>query len=569
MQDRHRPDRYSPPRRLAGAWFVVWAVAGLGGLQACSSRPAQDAAEVFDVVVYGGTSAGVAAAVQAARMGSTVALVSPDEHLGGLSSGGLGWTDTGNKAVIGGLAREFYHRIWLHYERPEAWKWQSREEYGNRGQGTLAIDGDRRTMWIFEPHVAERVFEDFVSEAGIELRRNSPLQRDGGVTVADTRIVSLSTLDGSVFRGDSFIDASYEGDLLAAAGASYRVGRESSQEHGETWAGVQKGARHHRHHFPPGVDPYIVPGDPSSGLLPRISPDPPGEAGQGDQRIQAYCYRMCLTKVPANRIPFSKPPGYDASQYELLLRVFATGWRETFQKFDPVPNAKTDTNNHGPFSTDNIGRNYRYPDGSYEVRAAIIDEHKGYQEGLMYFLANDPRVPKDVRDEFSQWGLAADEFAATGHWPHQLYVREARRLDGEYLMTEQDCLALRETPNSVGMGSYAMDSHHVQRYVTDDGHVQNEGDIGVKPSKPYRISYGALTPQREELTNLLVPVCVAATHIAYGSIRMEPVFMILGQSAGTAAVLAASGGLAVQELDYEVLRDRLLEDGQVLELTSD
>ena len=568
MRSGHRSAR-RPPRRAAGAWLAVWAAAGIAGPPGCSSRSAQDAAQVFDVVVYGGTSAGVAAAVQAARMGSTVALISPDEHLGGLSSGGLGWTDTGNKAVIGGLAREFYHRIWLHYQRPEAWRWQSREEYGNRGQGTPAIDGDRRTMWIFEPHVAERVFEDFVSEEGVELRRGSPLQRDGGVTVADRRIVSLSTLDGATFRGGSFIDASYEGDLLAAAGASYRVGRESGEEHGETWAGVQKDARHHRHHFPPGVDPYIIPGDPASGLLPRISPDPPGDHGQGDRRIQAYCYRMCLTKVPANRIPFSQPAGYDASQYELLLRVFATGWRETFQKFDPVPNAKTDTNNHGPFSTDNIGRNYRYPEGSYEVRAAIIAEHQNYQQGLMYFLANDPRVPKDVRDEFAQWGLAADEFAATGHWPHQLYVREARRLAGEYLMTERDCLALRETPNSVGMGSYAMDSHHVQRYVTEDGHVQNEGDIGVKPAKPYRISYGALTPRREELTNLLVPVCVAATHIAYGSIRMEPVFMILGQSAGTAAVLAANRGIAVQKLEYEVLRNQLLEDGQVLHFPGD
>ena len=551
---------------VASLLAVVCATATAAG---CAGRQGSSTSESYDVVVYGGTSAGVAAAVQVARMGRSVVLVSPAKHLGGLSSGGLGWTDTGDKSVIGGLAREFYHRIWRHYERDEAWKWQAREDYGNRGQGTAALDGERRTMWIFEPHVAEGVFEDLVNEHGIEVHRGDPLDRENGVVVLDGRIVRVSGLSGATYSGSAFIDASYEGDLMAAAGATYRVGREGTAEFGEQWAGVQKGARHHRHFFPPGVDPYLVPGDPASGLLPRISAEPPGEDGEGDGRIQAYCFRMCLTNVPANRIPFPKPPDYDARQYELLLRIFATGWRETFRKFDPIPNGKTDTNNHGPFSTDNIGMNYDYPDGSYERREEIFTEHRSYQQGLMYFLANDPRVPKDVRDEFAKWGLAADEFTDSSNWPHQLYVREARRLVGEFVMTEHECLARREVPQPVGMGSYAMDSHNVQRYVTEKGQVQNEGDIGVKPAAPYGIAYGALVPRRGELTNLLVPVCVSSTHIAYGSIRMEPVFLILGQSAATAAVLAIERGIAVQDLDYDTLRARLLADGQILEIPGD
>ncbi len=501
-------------------------------------------------------------------MGQSVVLVTPERHLGGLSSGGLGWTDTGNKAVIGGLAREFYHRIWKHYESPEAWRWQDRDDYGNRGQGTAAVDGAQRTMWIFEPHVAEEVFEDFVAEYDIDVRRNEWLDRENGVIVEDGRIRSITTVDGSTFVGSVFIDASYEGDLMAAAGVSYRVGREGTEEFGEEWAGVQRDARHHGHFFPDGVAAHVVPGDPSSGLLPRISPDPPGENGQSDHRIQAYCFRMCLTQVPENRVPFAKPANYDPRQYELLLRVLDTGWRETFRKFDPIPNAKTDTNNHGPFSTDNIGMNYSYPEGSYEVRDRIIREHVNYQKGLLYFLANDSRVPADVREEFAQWGLARDEFVDNGNWPHQIYVREARRLDGEFVMTEHECLAKRNVPDPVGMGSYAMDSHNVQRYVTDKGHVQNEGDIGVKPLRPYGIAYGALTPKRAEVTNLLVPVCVSSSHIAYGSIRMEPVFMILGQSAATAAVLAIRHGIPVQDINYEELRAQLTTDGQILELAS-
>ena len=283
-----------------------------------------------------------------------------------------------------------------------------------------------------------------------------------------------------------FIDATYEGDLMAAAGVAYHVGREASSVYGEEWNGIQVGTLHHAHWFKGSIDPYRVPGDRASGLLPRISADPPGQKGDGDKRIQAYCFRMCLSCSPENRLPFPKPADYDARQYELLLRVFATGWRETFHKFDPIPNCKTDTNNHGPFSTDNIGYNYDYPEGSYARRREIIAEHESYQKGLMYFLANDPRVPADVHAEMSRWGLPKDEFLDNGHWPHQLYIREARRMIGRFVMTENELLKRRPTPESIGMGSYTMDSHNVQRYVTPEGYVQNEGDIGCGHQGPLR-----------------------------------------------------------------------------------
>lgn len=521
-----------------------------------------------DVVVYGGTSGGVIAAVQAKKMGHSVVIVCPDKHLGGLSSGGLGWTDTGNKAVIGGLAREFYHRVWKHYQNDDAWKWQKRSEYGNKGQGSAAIDGKQRTMWIFEPHVAEQVFEDFVTELQIPVRRNEWLDRESGVSKSDNRIRSIRMLSGLTVTGRFFIDATYEGDLLAAAGVDFHVGRESRDQYGEEWNGVQTGVLHHGHHFgvlKTKISPYKVPGDPASELLPRVSPDPPGEFGAADHRVQAYCFRMCLTNDEFNKVPFPKPEGYDPSQYELLTRILNAGWREGFRKFDPIPNHKTDTNNHGPFSTDNIGFNYDYPEASYERRQEIIHEHEVYQQGLMYFLANDPQVPEDVRTKFADWGLAADEFTDNGNWPHQIYVREARRMVGTYVMTENELLKKRPTPRSIGMGSYTMDSHNVQRYVTPEGYVQNEGDIGVSTRGPYEIAFGSVLPKKSQCENLVVPVAVSSSHIAFGSIRMEPVFMILGQSSATAVSMAIEEGIAVQDVDYDELRERLLKDGQVLE----
>ena len=526
-----------------------------------STAHAQD----HDIVIYGGTASAVISAVQAKKMGKSVIVVSPDRHLGGLASGGLGFTDTGNKAVIGGLSRDFYHRVWLHYDKPEAWVQQKKSEYGNQGQGTPAMDGENRTMWIFEPHVAERVFEDFVKENGITVVRDEWLDRAKGVKKEGDRITSITTLSGRTYGGKMFIDATYEGDLMAAAGVDYHVGREAQSVYDEKWNGVQTGVLHHGHHFGKmNISPYVVPGDPKSGVLPHVSTEPPGEYGAGDRKVQAYCFRMCLTNDPSNRIPFPKPAGYDAKEYELLLRVFDKGWRETFNKFDPIPNHKTDTNNHGPFSTDMIGKNWDYPEASYERRREIIADHERYQKGWLYFIANDPRVPKDVQQEMQTWGLPKDEFTDNGNWSHQLYIREARRMTGSYVMTENELLKKRPTPDSVGMGSYGIDSHNIQRYITPEGFVQNEGDIGSSTKGPYEIAYGSLVPKKGQGANLLVPVACSASHIAYGSIRMEPVFMILGQSAATAAAFAIDDKLAVQDVPYAKLRERLLKDGQVL-----
>jgi hypothetical protein len=354
---------------------------------------------------------------------------------------------------------------------------------------------------------------------------------------------------------------------MAAAGVSYHVGREANRVYGEEHNGVQTGVLHHRHHFgvlAEKVSPYVVPGDPKSGVVARVSAAHPGNFGEGDTKVQAYCYRMCLTDLPENRIPFAQPVGYDPKQYEVLARVYAASWKETFGKFDPIPNHKTDTNNHGPFSTDNIGMNYDYPEASYERRREILQEHQTYQKGWLYFITSDSRVPADVRAAMSKWGLPKDEFKDNGGWPHQIYVREARRMIGAYVMTENELRKKQPTPESVGMGSYTIDSHNIQRYITLEGYVQNEGDIGVSTGGPYEIAFGSLVPKRGQADNLLVPVCVSSSHIAFGSIRMEPVFMILGQSAATAAAMAIDAGSAVQDVPYAKLKARLLQDGQIL-----
>ena len=551
----------NPKSTVFAQYFILFAILSFA-VGACKST--DSGAIEADVIVYGGTSSAVIAAVEVAQSGKSVIVVSPDKHLGGLTSGGLGYTDTGNKSTIGGLSREFYHRVWLHYNDASAWVWQKHSEYGNRGQGTVAMDGENRTMWIFEPHVAEQVFEDFVAENNLSVYRDEWLDRENGVTMEAGKIVSFKTLSGKTFAGKVFIDATYEGDLMAEAGVSYHVGRESMATYGEQWNGVQTGVLHHQHWFKAKISPYKIPDDPSSGVLPRISTEDPGEYGAGDDKIQAYCFRTCMTNHDANRVPFPKPENYDPSQYELLVRMFDTGRKDWFRKFDAIPNWKTDTNNHGPFSSDNIGMNYDYPEGSYERRREIIQEHQDYQMGLLWFVANDPRVPEDIRTEMATWGLAKDEFTDNGNWPHQIYVREARRMMGEYVTTENDVLGKREVPRPVGMGSYAMDSHNVQRYITPEGYVQNEGDIGVHPDAPYSISYGSLIPKKEECTNLLVPVCVSSSHIAFGSIRMEPVFMILGQSAAVAATLAIDNKQAVQDVDYAQLKQELENRKQIL-----
>jgi len=530
----------------------------LGLLAGCSDP--KDNRPIHDLVIYGNNSAGVMAGIQARRDGLDVIVTGPDKHLGGLTAGGLSWTDSGNKDAVGGISREFYRRVQAHYDQPETWKYQRPEDYSR-------YDPENDAMWVFEPHIAETVFEEMVAEAGLEIHREKRLDRGKGVTVKRNRITEIRMLDGTAYRSRIYIDATYEGDLMAAAGVSYAVGREANSRYGETLNGVQtRNAVFHQFEYD--VSPYVVPDDPASGLLPRIHHEDLGEEGSGDKKVQAYNFRMCLTTAEENRVPFPKPEGYDPAQYELLGRYLDRGWRGISDKFDPAPNAKTDTNNYGAFSTDNIGMNYDYPEAGYERREEIVREHERYQKGLMWYLANDPRVPEDVREQIGQWGLARDEFRDNDHWPHQIYVREARRMVSDFVMTEMHLRGKKPTGKSIGMGSYNMDSHHVQRYVDARGYARNEGDVQVNPGGPYLISYDAIIPRRKEIANLLVPVCLSSSHIAYGSIRMEPVFMILGQSAAAAARIAVRRDIPVQDVGYDALRQELLRLGQVLELKS-
>ena len=524
-------------------------------------------AETHDLVVYGSSPAALTAAISAQRLGKSVVIVCPETRIGGLTTGGLGQTDIGNKQAFGGLARQFYRDVAAHYRAPDSWKWQKRADYLPDGQ-CAGTHGDE-SMWTFEPSAALRILERWEKEYGLKIVRGEYLDRaKGGVSVADGRIVSFRTLSGRVFRGKMFVDATYEGDLLAAAGVSYAVGRESNATYGETLSGTQvANARHHN--FVDGVDPYVVKGDKASGLLPGFEAGAIEADGTGDRRVQAYCFRMCLTDVPENRIPFAKPDGYDERDYELLFRNYEAGEQTRVPPWinSKMPNRKTDTNNCRGFSTDFIGQNWNWPEADYATRAEILKAHLRYQRGLMWTLANHPRVPEAVRREVARWGTCRDEFAdgLGDGWQSQLYVREARRLVGDYVMTEANCRKERVAGRPVAMAAYQMDSHHVRRYVTANGWVKNEGDVEVPVGKgPFGIDYGAIVPKRGECANLLVPVCLSASHMAFGSIRMEPVFFALGQAAGTAAAQAIEAGCAVQDLPYGPLRARLLADGQVL-----
>lgn len=525
--------------------------------------------ECFDVLIYGGSSAGVAAAVQAKRMGHSAAIVCPDVHLGGLSSAGLGATDSGDRTVIGGISREFYHRLWLHYQKPESWNWQAIPNLGMPGQGGRGFDNESQTAWVFEPHAAETIFEEFVKENQIPVFRGRYLDRmkSDCVTKDGTKITAIRMKNGEVFRAKTFIDATYEGDLMAAADVSWTLGRESNETYGETLNGIQVNHAY-SHQFVPYVDPYVVPGKPESGLLPYVNANAGGEDGAADKKIQAYCYRLCMTRVPENRVPFAKPANYDPLNYELFVRSVNAGQR-FLMIISAMPNAKTDTNNGGPFSHDFIGQNYDYVEADDAQREAICLAHENWQLGLMWTLQHDPRIPEDVQKGYADWGLAKDEFQDTRHFGHKIYVREGRRMVSDYVHTELHCCRILPSPRPIGFGSYQMDSHHCQRHVKvlEDGKAvaMNEGDIQVSPGGAYPIDFGTIIPKKAECTNLLVPVCVSSSHIAYGSIRMEPVFMILGQSAATAACMAIDGATAVQDVDYAKLFERLKADGQVVE----
>lgn len=538
--------------------LIILTVVSLAGFPTVAARATE--AE-YDVVVYGGTSAGVTAAVQAARMGRSVLVIEPGKHLGGMTSGGLGATDIGNKRAISGIAREFYERIHRHYADDASWKYEKRAEFQGTGH-----DRKEDAAWTFEPHVAEKIFNDLLRETKIPTVFGQRLDLAQGVQKERTRVVTIRMESGQRYRGKVFIDATYEGDLMAKAGVAYDVGRESNKTYGETLNGVQVGHATH-HQFVKKVDPYLRPGDPSSGLLPRVHPGSPGNDGDRDRRVQAYNFRLCATDRPDNRRPWPKPKNYDEREYELLLRNFEAG--DLRLPWHPVllPNRKTDSNNNFAFSTDDIGSNYAYPEGDYATREKIWNEHVAYHQGLLWTLANHPRVPEPVRRHFQTWGLARDEFVDNDNWPYQLYVREARRMVGDYVMTEHNCRGLRVAEEPVGLAAYTMDSHHTQRYVSTDGFVRNEGDVQVGGFPPYPIAYRALVPRASECSNLLVPVCLSASHISYGSIRMEPVFMVLGQSAATAAALAITDNVAVQNVNYQRLRERLLRDKQVVAWT--
>jgi ribulose 1,5-bisphosphate synthetase/thiazole synthase len=516
-----------------------------------------------DICVYGGNSAGVIGAVQAARMGKSVLLISLVKHLGGLTSNGLGFTDMGDNRILGGLTREYFHRIWLYYQQDSAWKFQRREQFANKGQHGPGLDDQLQIATVFEPHVAENIFGQLITENKIPVI-TARLDRKNGVTKNDTAITQIHLEDGRIISAKVFIDATYEGDLMAAAGISYTIGREANSQYDETLNGIQA-EKSVKNQLPRGIDPYTVKGEPGSGLLPGINASNGGPDGSADHKIQAYCYRMCLTNKPENRITIDKPANYKETDYELLFRAIEAGQDNHFFKLSALPNEKTDSNNDSGISTDYIGMNYDYPEADYAKRDQIAEAHKNWQLGLIWTLQNSPRIPEKIRNAHKTWGLPKDEFADTGHWPAELYIREARRMITGFVISEP-VLRKTTTTQSIAMGAYAMDSHNTQRHIDANGQVRNEGDVQKTVGKPYQIDYRAITPKTSECRNLLVPVCLSATHIAYGSIRMEPVFMALGQSAATAAVLSIDTAVGVQDLDYQKLKQRLKQDRQIIEI---
>ena len=509
-------------------------------LRAQSSAAAESPAQVFDVVVYGGTAGGVIAAVSAARMGLSVALVEPSHHLGGMVTGGLSATDRGSRIVIGGYALEFYQRIGSKYGMP--------------------------LWWYPEPKVAEEALNDMLTDAKtVRVFLGQRLRERRGVVKNGTVIKEIVTEKGHRLRGKIFLDSSYEGDLMAQAGVTYTIGREGQSRYGESLAGVRPRDKNHQ------FDVRVASRDQSGRLLPEISPRARGEIGSGDARVQAYNFRLILTNNKKNQIPFIKPASYDPRRYEVLRRLIEAVQRERgspltlgelFLVRDDLPWFKADFNNRGPFSTDYIGHSYGYPDGSYAQRASIWRDHVSYTKGLLFYMANDPHVPRALRDEMNKWGLARDEFVDNGNWPYQLYVREGRRMVGDFVMTQRDIQTDLAKTDAIAMGSYNSDSHNVQRFEQPDRNVQNEGNMEVAV-EPYQIPYRVMLPSRAQVTNLLVPVCLSASHVTYSTVRMEPQYMMIGQAAGVAAALAISEDVPAQDIDITSLRRILKAQGMV------
>lgn len=515
---------------------IILLLLGFTLFTGCKSTPTEE----YDICIYGGTSAGVIAAYSAKMMNKKVLLIESQNRLGGLTSGGLGFTDIGNKQVVTGLSKDFYRRLGTHYGKLE--------------------------QWIFEPKVADSIFNDYVKRADIDVLYKHRII-EANVIDGTIRDIILESSDGTkttktVFA-KMFIDCTYEGDLMAKAGVSYTIGREDNKLYNETYNGVQlmKG-----HQFPDGIDPYKIPGDSTSGLLWGIAPTTLSPEGTGDKLVQAYNYRICLTNNPTNKIEITKPDNYDPAKYELLLRLFdAQPEKRKLNHYfiwSRMPNKKTDINNRGGFSTDMIGMNHNYPEASYKEREKIIKTHKDYTQGLLYFYKTDPRVPKELKDEIQEWGYPKDEYTENHHWSPQLYIRESRRMIGDYVMTQAHCEGHEIVDDGIGMAAYTMDSHNCQRIVIkkDGKHfVKNEGNVEIGGGLPYPISYRSIIPKENECKNLLVPVCLSASHIAYGSIRMEPVFMVLAQSAAIAATEAIHTG-SVQSVNVKKVQAILHED---------
>lgn len=492
--------------------------------------------KTVDVCVYGGTAGGVIAAYSAKMMGKSVLLIEPSKYLGGMTTGGLGSTDIGNKYAVTGLSRLFYRRIGEHYNKFE--------------------------QWAFPPSVATSVINRYVKDAKLNVLYQYRIisAKKKGTTIENIRLENSKDITKNiVVSAKQFIDCSYEGDLMACAGVSYTVGREGNEVYGETIDGVQIS---YYHQFADGIDPYKKEGDPSSGLVWGVSNNKLASIGSGDTLVQAYNFRLCLTTVKENQVPFTKPKNYDPSKYVLLsraLKIMDNNIRRFLLYWDKMPEKKYDVNNCGPLSTDMIGMNHDYPNGDYATREKIWQAHIDYTKGLMYFMTHDESIPKQFRDNVSKFGWAKDEFVDNDNFPTQLYIREARRMVGEYVMTQHNCQGTKTVNDGIGMAAYGMDSHNCQRIVIN-GMVKNEGDVEVGGFSPYPISYKCITPKAKECTNLLVPVCVSASHIAYGSIRMEPVFMVLGESAGVAACMAIDKKSAVQNIDVAQLQQKLIND---------
>ncbi len=507
---------------------------------------------IYDIVVYGDSSGAVTAAIAAKRMGHSVILVNPTNFLGGMSSSGLGATDfLGRRNTFGGIASEFYEAIAKYYGK----------DY----------------VRSFEPHVGQMVFQKLIESAGVEVVFNEKIDRTSGsgIEMEGQRIVSITTLSGRTYRGKLFIDATYVGDLMAAAGVTYTVGREAESQYNEDLAGVRRGdtsprvhyTQNDKDHFIRDVDPYIISGDPNSGLLPHVLQIENVTNGQGDKKIQAYNYRVCLTRDPKLKIELKKPEGYRDLDHELLLRNFEAGdhrFPALIEKLEG-PNSKIDWNSMHAVGSDYGGANWAYPEASYKERREIEAAHELYIRGFLWTLANSPRVPVEVRKKAASWGLSKDEFTDNGGWPYMIYIREARRMVSDYITTQNDCMGLRTAPDPVGLGSFGMDSHEVQLFVNEKGFARRDGTIWRMPPKPYGISYKSIIPRKGECENLFSPIALSASHVAHGSIRMEPVFMVLSQSAGIAASIAIDNSYPVQEVPYKILRSKLDASNQIVE----